>query len=173
MLLLLAPWIVIWTAIAIHPLVGGTIGIAVATLIPLLWTRFRPVIYEQISLPIVAGLSLAVLLGEDARIIVSGSYLIFGLMWLMGVFPKVPFSAHYSTKGYGEEKAFMNPPFITTNRILTAAWGALYLVTPIWTILMGTRLSPYVGLINAALPALMGAFTAWFQRGYPARYARG
>lgn len=174
MLILLTPWIVIWAAIAIHPIVGGAIGIVSAALIPLLWIIFRPVVYEQISIPIVAGLSLAILLGADARIIVPGSYLIFGLMWFIGAFPKVPLTAHYSAMNYGEEKAFANPLFISTNRILTAAWGVLYLVTPIWTyILMGTGLSPYLGLINSLLPALMGAFTAWFQKWYPAQYARG
>ncbi len=174
MVLLLAPWIVIWIAMAINSVVGGAIGIAVAALIPLLWIKFRPVVYEQISIPIVAGLSLAVLLGVDVRLIVSASYLIFGLMWFTGAFPEVPLTAYYSAEGYGGERAFENPLFISTNRILTIAWGVLYLVTPIWTyILMGTVLSPYVGLINSVLPALLGAFTAWFQKWYPSRYASG
>ncbi len=174
MLLLLAPWIVIWTAIAIHPIIGSVLGITTAVLIPILWTRFCPVVYEQISIPMVAGLSLAVLLGASPRVILPVSYLLFGLMWLIGTFPKIPLTAPYSANNYGEEKAFSNPLFISTNRILTMAWGVLYLLTPIWTyILMGTELSPYVGLINSVLPALMGIFTAWFQKWYPARYARG
>lgn len=174
MVLLLAPWIVIWVAIAINPIVGGAVGIAAAALIPLLWIAFRPVIYEQISIPIVVGLSLMALLGADVRLIVSGSYLLFGLLWLIGAYPKIPLTAHYSAMGYGEEAAFANPLFISTNRILTGAWGVLYLITPIWTyIVMETELSPYVGAINSILPALMGAFTAWFQKWYPARYARG
>ena len=174
MLILLIPWIVIWAAIAINPVAGGTLGVAVAALIPLLWVVFRPIVYEQISVPIVAGLSLAVLLGADVRLIVPASYLIFGLIWLIGAFPKIPLTAHYSAAGYGEKKSFANPLFISTNRILTTAWGALYLVTPIWTyILMGGSFSPYIGLINSVLPALMGVFTAWFQKWYPARYARG
>lgn len=174
MLLLLAPWIVIWTVMAISPTVGSAAGIAVAASVPLLWLAFKPVIYERISVAIVAGLSLLVLLGADTRLIVSGSYLIFGLMWFLGAFPRIPLTAYYSAPRYGEERAYFNPLFIRTNRILTAAWGLLYLITPIWTyILMGTGLSPYVGLINSALPALMGVFTAWFQKWYPARYARG
>ena len=75
---------------------------------------------------------------------------------------------------YNGEKAFGNPLFVRTNRILTLLWGILYLVTPVWTwILMGTRLSSLTGLINSALPALMGLFTAWFQKWYPAKVARG
>ena len=61
-----------------------------------------------------------------------------------------------------------------TNRILTAAWGALYLVTPIWTyFIMQTDAASLVGAINSVLPALMGVFTAWFQKWYPAHIARG
>ena len=174
MLLFLIPWIVIWTVIAINPIVGSAAGILVAVIVPLLWLVFKPVVYEQISIPLVAGLSLAVLLGADVRLVISGSYLLFGLLWIIGSFLPIPLTAHYSAMEYGEEKAFMNPLFIRTNRILTAAWGVLYLVTPIWTyILMGTGFSSYVGLINSILPAFMGVFTAWFQKWYPARYARG
>lgn len=174
MLILLVPWIVIWIAPAINSTIGSAISIAVAACIPLLWLKFRPVVYEQISVPIVAGLSLAALFGADIRLIVSGSYLAFGLIWTIGAFPKIPLTAHYSAANYGEERAFENPLFISTNRILTVAWGVLYLVTPVWTyILMGTGVSPYIGLINSILPALMGVFTAWFQKWYPARWARG
>lgn len=174
MLILLVPWIVIWATVAINSTIGSAVSIAVAALVPLLWIMFRPVVYEQISVPIVAGLSLAVLLGADVRLVVSGSYLLFGLLWIAGAFPKIPLTAHYSAANYGEEKAFSNPLFISTNRILTFAWGGLYLVTPIWTyMLMGTGFSPYIGLINSILPALMGIFTAWFQKWYPARWAKG
>lgn len=174
MMILLVPWIVIWIAIAINSAVGGVVGIAVAASVPLLWILFRPVVYEQISIPIVTGLSLGALIGTDVKLIVSGSYLIFGLMWLTGAFTKIPLTAHYSAANYGEESAFLNPLFIRTNRILTAAWGVLYLVMSIWTyILMGTGFFAYTGLINSFPFALMGAFTAWFPKWYPARYARG
>lgn len=174
MIVLLLPWIVIWTSVAINSTIGSAISIAVAACIPLFWLKFKPVVYEQISVPIVAILSLAVLFGLDTRLVVAFSYLVFGLTWTIGAFPKIPLTAHYSAANYGEEKAFANPLFISTNRILTVVWGLLYLVTPIWTyILMGTVFSPYIGLINSILPVLMGLFTAWFQKWYPARFARG
>ena len=174
MLIFLVPWIIIWVVLGIDSTVGGAIGIAVAACVPLLWLKFRPIVYEQISVPIVAGLSLAALFGVDIRLIVPGSYLAFGLIWTIGAFLKIPLTAHYSSVKYGGEKAFENPLFISTNRILTAAWGVLYLFTPIWTyILMGLGFSHYIGLINSILPALMGVFTAWFQKWYPARWARG
>ncbi|MDR1655793.1 MAG: hypothetical protein LBR96_07335, partial [Treponema sp.] len=60
-----------------------------------------------------------------------------------------------------------------TNRILTACWGILYLLTPIWTwFLMGTSLSFLTGACNSLLPALLGIFTWRFQKWYPARVAR-
>ncbi len=174
MRIFLAPWIVIWTVMAINPTAGAAAGIAIAAIVPLLWLAFRPVVYEQISIPIVVGLSLAVIFGTDTRMIVSSSYLIFGLMWIIGAFTNIPLTAHYSAAHYGGEDAFSNPIFMKTNRILTAAWGGLYLITPIWTyILMGTGFSSYIGFINTVLPALMGVFTVWFQKWYPAHWARG
>ena len=174
MMVLLIPWIAIWVALAINPLWGGIAGVALAALMPLLRFVFKPVPFEQISVPIVAGFSLAALLGMDVRIVVSISYAAFGLMWLVGAFTKIPLTAYYSANSYGGDKAFDNPLFIRTNRILTAAWGALYLVMPVFVfVIMGTDLSRFVGLISSAPPALMGLFTAWFQRWYPARWARG
>lgn len=174
MTVLLFPWITIWVAMPINAVIGGIAGVIAAALMPLLWLVFYAVIFEQISVPIIAGLSLMVLFGASVRVIVPISYLTFGLMWLAGAFAKTPLTAYYSASGYGGGKAFSNPLFIRTNRILTAAWGLLYIVTPIWTyILMGTGFSAYTGLINSVCPALMGVFTAWFQKWYPARWARG
>ena len=87
-------------------------------------------------------------------------------MWSISACLKIPLSAEYSMNDYGGEKALKNPMFITTNRILTAAWGILYLVTSVWTyFIMGTDAGSYVGIINSILPAIMGIFTAWFQNG--------
>ena len=174
MLILLLPWIAIWIAMAIDSTVGSVAGIAAASFVPLLWLRFRPVIFEQVSVPIVTGISFAALFGADIRLVVSGSYLIFGLIWIVGSFTEIPLTAYYSASGYGGNSAFSNPLFIRTNRILSFVWGSLYLITPIWTyILMGTGYASYTGLINSLLPAFMGIFTVWFIKWYPARYARG
>ncbi|MDR2898634.1 MAG: NAD(P)H-dependent oxidoreductase [Spirochaetaceae bacterium] len=173
MTVLLIPWIVIWVGMAIHPTIGSAAGIITAALVPLLWLCFKPVVFEQITLPVIAGLSLAVLFGVDTRLIVPAAYLLFGMMWFIGAFTKIPLTAYYSASGYGGAKAFANPLFVRTNRILTAAWGILYLITPIWTyIIMGTSLSPWIGLINNICPILLGIFTAWFQKWYPAHFAK-
>lgn len=174
MSVLLLPWIVIWVAMAISPEAGGTAGVLAAAALPLLWLIFQPVIYEQISVPIIAALSLLALFGVDVRIVLPVSYGVFGLMWFCSAFAHKPLTSYYSAANYGEEKAFSNPLFMRTNQILTAAWGLLYLVTPIWTyFLMDTGLSAYTGLINSICPAFLGVFTAWFQKWYPARRARG
>ncbi len=173
MMLLLLPWLVIWTIMAADSVIGGMAGMLTASLIPLFWLVFQPVVYEQVTIPITACLSLLAFLGADTRLLVPISYLLFGLMWLIGAFAKIPLTAHYSANSYGGEKAFSNPLFIKTNRILTAAWGILYLITPVWTyLIMGSHLSSFTGLINSVLPALMGLFTAWFQKWYPAYYVR-
>jgi len=129
MAVLLIPWLVIWIVLAINPSIGGGLGVMAASM-PLLCLIFRPV-DEQISAPIIALLSLAILFNADIRIIVPASYLIFGLIWFISAFAKTPLTAYYSAVEYDYESAFSNPLFMRTNRILTAVWGILYLVTPI------------------------------------------
>ncbi len=93
-------------------------------------------------------------------------------MWGVTVFLPMPLTAYYSMNGHGGETALQNPLFMHTNRILTACWAVLYLLTPVWTwYLLQTPVSYLTGAVNSALPMLLGAFTAWFQRWYPAHYA--
>ncbi len=73
---------------------------------------------------------------------------------------------------YNGEEALENPIFMRTNRILTLLWGVLYLITPVWTyFLIGTGMGVWTGAVNSVLPALMGIFTQWFQKWYPASVA--
>lgn len=105
-------------------------------------------------------------------LLLPASYLLFGLMWGVTVFLPMPLTAYYSMNGYGGETALQNPLFMRTNRILTACWAVLYLLTPVWTwYLLQTPVSYLTGALNSVLPMLLGAFTAWFQRWYPAHYA--
>ncbi|MDR2054319.1 MAG: NAD(P)H-dependent oxidoreductase [Desulfovibrio sp.] len=174
MAVLLAPWMVIWIVPAINPAAGGVLGIIAAAAVPLIWFLFRPTPFERISVFAVAGLSLLALAGADTRLVVPISYALFGILWLATAFCKIPLTAYYSQNAYGGEKAFDNPLFMRTNRILTACWGVLFLLTPFWTYwLMTTAVSPFVGLVNSAAPAIMGVFSAWFQKWYPAEWARG
>lgn len=114
------------------------------------------------------------LINLPATIIIPLSYLAFGIMWSISACLKIPLSAEYSMNDYGGDNALQNPMFIKTNRILTAAWGILYLVTPIWTyFIMCTAAGSYIGIINSILPAIMGIFTVWFQKWYPQKIAQG
>lgn len=174
MKLLLIPWIVFWVAAAIDAFSGALLSIAVCALLPLAFFQCRKTVYDQLSGAAVTACSLALLLGCGSRIVVPVSYLGFGVMWTVSCFRKIPLTAYYSMNDYNGEEALGNPLFVKTNRILTLCWGILYLLTPIWTyFIMGTAAGVWVGAINSVLPALMGIFTAWFQKWYPAKVARG
>jgi multimeric flavodoxin WrbA len=173
MLLMLIPWIVLFSVLPINATAGAISGIIVAALMPLMFFKWKLTVYEYITVPAVTIISLSAMLGTPLRILVPFSYLAFGLMWFISGFMKYPLSSLYSMNNYGYEKALENPLFILTNRILTFVWGILYMLMPIWTyILMGTDLSRYTGLINFTLPVLMGIFTVLFQKWYPAHYAK-
>ena len=174
MMLLLIPWIVFWVAASIDSFWGSLASVAVCALLPVLMHRAKATLYDQISGLGVGACSIALLAGAPPILVIPASYLLFGLTWSLSCFTKVPLTAHYSKNSYNGDAALRNPIFMRTNRILTAAWGILYLVTPIWTyFIMQTGAASLVGAINSILPALMGAFTAWFQKWYPRHIARG
>ena len=174
MMLLLVPWIVFWVAASIDGFWGSLASVAVCALLPVLMHRAKTTLYDQISGLGVGACSVALLAGAPPLLVIPASYLLFGLIWTLSCFTKVPLTAHYSKNSYNGDAALRNPIFMRTNRILTAAWGILYLVTPIWTyFIMQTDAASLVGAINSILPALMGAFTAWFQKWYPRHIARG
>lgn len=174
MLLLLIPWIVFWVVASIDGFLGSLVSVAVCVLLPVLMHRTKATLYDQISGLGVGACSVALLAGASPILVIPVSYLLFGLMWTVSCFLKVPLTAHYSKNSYNGEAALCNPIFMRTNRILTAAWGVLYLITPIWTyFIMQTDAASFVGAINSVLPALMGVFTAWFQKWYPRHIARG
>ena len=172
--ILLAPWITFWIAAAIDSFYGALVSILACVFVPLLFCRNRKTVYDHLTGVLVTLCSGALLLGVSQRIAVLVSYLCFGLMWTVSCFLKIPLTAHYSMNDYNGEEALKNPLFVKTNWILTLCWGVLYLLTPIWTyFIMGTGLASWVGAINSVLPLLMGIFTGWFQKWYPAKIARG
>jgi multimeric flavodoxin WrbA len=97
----------------------------------------------------------------------------FALFWGVTVFMKVPLTCYFSAAGYGGEKMLKNPLFTRTNRILTACWAVEYLLMSI--VLAALHFSDAPGWFTAFtyIPVpLLGAFTGWFQKWYPARMAR-
>jgi len=174
MTLLLTPWIVFWIAAAINGFWGSLISIAACVLMPVLMYQTKATTYDKLSCLGVGGCSIAMLAGISPVLILPLSYFLFGLMWCFSCFTKVPLTAYYSKNHYNGDDALRNPLFMKTNRILTAAWGILYLLTPIWTyFIMRTDAGSFVGAINSVIPALMGIFTTWFQKWYPRHVARG
>ncbi|WRS27676.1 NAD(P)H-dependent oxidoreductase [Oscillospiraceae bacterium MB08-C2-2] len=170
--LLILPWLPIWVGMAIHPFAGGLIGLAASALLSFGFLKWKATVFECLSLTAVACISTLGILGVPPSLLLPVSYLLFGIMWSTTVFLKVPLTAYYSMYDYGGQKALSNGLFVQTNRILTACWGMLYLVTPIWTyFLMQSSLAPWVGALNSLLPALLGFFTGWFQKWYPPYYA--
>lgn len=172
--IMLTPWIVFWVAVAINGYAGSLVSIGVCALIPLLFYQYKKTPFDLLSSAFVTGCSIAVLLGAPERFMMPLAYLTFGVMWTVTCFGKMPLTAHYSMNHYGGEDALQNPLFLKTNWILTLMWGILYLLTPIWTyFIMGTEIASLTGAINSLLPIFMGIFTAWFQKWYPAKIARG
>lgn len=172
MLLMLLPWFPIWFFMAANPTLGSVLGILAGVGIPFLSFHYKLTIYECLSGLLVSIISILAMTGMTMTILVPGSYLLFGLMWSITVFLKIPLTASYSKNEYGGDKALDNPLFIRTNRILTACWGALYLVTPIWTYLLLIAKEPlFLVTINTIMPALLGLFTKWFQTWYPSYFA--
>lgn len=174
MKVLLLPWIAFWVAAAINPFIGSIISVGVCALIPLLFYNAKKTFYDIISSFAVCAASIALILGANEKYIIPAAYLCFGIMWSLSCLTKIPLTAFYSANDYNGDKAFKNLLFMKTNAILTLAWGILYILTSVWTFfLMKTELSSFVGLINSALPIFMGVFTAWFQKWYPAKVAKG
>lgn len=172
--IMLTPWIGFWVAASIDGFYGALMSIMICAFVPLLFHKNRKTVYDSLSALLVTACGAGILLGVSTRLVVPISYFSFGLMWALSCLGKIPLTAHYSMNDYNGEEALQNPLFVKTNCILTACWGALYLITPIWTyILMGTELASWTGAINSVLPMLMGLFTAWFQKWYPAKVARG
>lgn len=174
MSIMLIPWMVFWIAVAIDGFAGSFISIGACALIPLVYYRHKKTVFDVLTGALVTGFSVAVLLGAPEQIVMPLAYLAFGIMWTVTCFGKIPLTAHYSMNQYNGESALQNPLFLRTNWILTLMWGILYLLTPIWTyFLMGTKIGSFTGAVNSIMPIFMGIFTAWFQRWYPAKVARG
>jgi len=173
MLCMLLPWIVFWIAPSIHLFYGSLLSLGVCILLPFAFFQNKKTIYDTISGAAVGAFAISLLLGAPMAIVLPLSYLSFGIMWGVTVFLKIPITAEYSMNEYGGESAFRNPIFLRTNRILTAAWSVLYLLTAVGTyFIIQTRFGTYIGAVNSILPLFMGAFTTWFQKWYPAKIAR-
>lgn len=175
MLLFLLPWIVLWVILPFNSHHAPLAALAVAALVVAAGhARWEFTTYELVNPLILTGILILVMFtSADLQIIMAASYFIFALLWLASFFVRIPLTAWYSRYSMGAG-ALANRLFIKTNYILTILWGLLFLATAIWTYyLWYTPLFKYSGILNQIAPALMGLFTAWFAKWYPARVARG
>ncbi len=169
--LLLIPWIIVWVALSINPLVGGLLGILTCSVLPFLYLRYKAVIFEYISIVMINMFCILSILNFDVKIIVPLSYLSFGLIWFVSLFFKVPLTAYYSLNEFTGKNPLENKLFIRTNRIITGYFAILYLLTPIWTyFLLNSPLAVFTGAVNSILPAIFVAFTNKFKDFYPKYY---
>ena len=174
MMTMLIPWITFWIAVSIHPEVGAVITLLVIATIPFIMRKHNFVIWDQLSMAAVALLSAAANITGNGALPTNIGYLVFGLFWLLSCLTKEPLCAAYVKYNYGGENAHQNPLFMKTNYILAAAWGVLYVLTAVWTFLLrNAGLGNVLIIINNLIPVLMGLFTGWFEKWYPARMARG
>ena len=174
MMTMLIPWITFWIAVSINPEVGAVITLLVIATIPFIMRKHNFVIWDQLSMTAVALLSAAANITGNGALPTNIGYLVFGLFWLLSCLTKEPLCAAYVKYNYGGESAHQNPLFMKTNYILAAAWGVLYVLTAIWTFLLRKAgFGNVLIIVNNLIPVLMGLFTGWFQKWYPAQMARG
>lgn len=174
MLSMLIPWIAFWVAVSIQPGIGSIITLVICALVPLIMRKHRLVLWDQLSIAAVAVLSGIAAVTGDGQLTTNAGYLVFGLFWLVSCLTKEPLCAAYVKYNYGGDKALKNPLFMNANYILAACWGALYVLTAVWTwFLRKAGLGTALIIINNLVPVVMGLFTAWFEKWYPAWKARG
>lgn len=174
MLTMLLPWMAFWIAVSIDPGAGTVIALAVTALVPFVMRKHKFVVWDQISVVAVTLLSVAANMTGNGDIATNAGYLVFGLMWLGSCLTGEPLCAAYVKYNYGGESALRNPIFMKTNYILAACWGILYVLTAVWTwIFRRMGVGNFLLVVNNLVPVVMGVFTVWFEKWYPAWVARG
>ena len=171
---MLIPWITFWISVSINCKIGSLISLAVCALTPLIMRKHRLILWDRLSFAAVAILCVIANLTGKGHIIADAGYVVFGLFWLCSCLTKEPLCAAYVKYGYGGEKALQNPLFMKPNYIIACCWGIIYLLTAVWTFFLGRAgLTLLIPIINNIVPFVMGIFTAWFTKWYPAKMARG
>jgi len=170
------PWIVHWAVMDI-PGVGPWVSLGVPFLLgALIWgyrRRFARPTWMETGTPLYFALAgLATLLGSRFFTAYGGvlGYLTLAGIWLGTLAAERPFTAEYSKWSY--PPALWNlPVFLRTNAIITTVWGWVYLLMAVLALAGHAR--PDQALLWTVarnlllIPAF--AFTAWFQKWYPAR----
>jgi multimeric flavodoxin WrbA/putative sterol carrier protein len=171
--LFLLPWIAFWMAVPLSPDFGVYIALVVTAAMPVFSAIRKLTVYDTLSVFCVVVLSVLTLIDFNLPLLVTFSYGLFGFLWLFSAFTRIPLSAWYSSDKYGGDAAFNNPLFLLTNKIISVGWGGMYMVSCIWVwAIMHSYYYRLAGLMNMVCPLLMGIFTAFFSKHFPAYYAR-
>ena len=171
---MIALWMTLWIAVPIDTFIGAIVTVCVCAVMPLILIRNEVTLYDRLSAFAVSGTALFALASENGYLASDIGYLIFGLMWLISAFTKEPLCASYVKYNYGGNKALDNPLFVNTNKILAASWGILYVIlAPAAFLMQSSGLTLMSLIVCNAVPILMGIFTVWFEKWYPAHVAEG
>lgn len=171
---MLIAWITFWVAVSVNTQTGALITLAVCSALPLIMLRYELAVYDKISIASAALLSILALTSGHGSLAVNAGYLLFGLLWLGSCLTKEPLCACYVKYDYNGDDALKNPIFMRTNYILAAGWGILYIAIAVWTwFLSKAGFTTGLIILNNVMTILMGLFTVWFQKWYPAWIARG
>lgn len=176
MALLLLPYLTMWILTPFDSVLGGAAGILAGGLVMLLHFHWLPTPYERIGAFTATAIGLLMMTGGGAPWQAALPSLAIGIIWLVSSFLKVPVTAYYSCRDYGGKKAWTNPLFIKTNRILTAMWSIAYLLWGLASLYVTYRSAPGLPAFEICvwvITALLGVFTAWFAKWYPAKVAKG
>lgn len=176
MMMLFLPSIPIWSLSFLGTQITSPLTIAICALLPyiarLLGKKLTP--FDVASASLFTLLAAAQFMGLSAPMASGLSYLCFALIWLFSLRGPLPITAYYSAHQYGGESMFVNPLFVKTNAILTACWAGVYgLQAALIFLFARSPHAPLANLFVIPLVVAMLIFTAWFQRWYPAKVARG
>lgn len=174
MLLLLVPFICLWTFMPFDYILAGLVSICACGIVNLLYFWYKPTPYERIGSFAVMMIGLVLIVNPSPSWQFALPSLVSGILWFTSSFMKIPLTAYYSSKDYGGEKAYGNPIFIVTNRILTVVWSFAYFLWGVTEILfMDMSKSWTFNLIVWILMGLLGVFTTWFSKWYPSKLMKG
>ncbi len=172
MAFMIAMWMTLWIAVPINTFIGALITIGVCAAMPIILIKHEITFYDKLTALTVTAAAALALVSGDGYLAADAGYLAFGLMWLISAFTGEPLCAAYVKYNYGGEKALSNPLFVSTNKILAAAWGIMYVIlAPAAFIMQSNGLTVPALIVCNAVPVLMGAFTVWFEKWYPAHVA--
>ncbi len=170
------PWIVHWATMDI-PGLGLWVSLGVPLLLgALIWgyrRLFARPTWMETGTPVYFALAgLATFLGNRFFADYGGvlGYLALAGIWLGTLAAERPLTAEYSKWSY-PPALWKHPVFLRTNAIITTAWGWVYLLMAV--LALAGHAQPEQALLWTVVRNLLlvpaFAFTAWFQKWYPAR----